>query len=339
MSAVVSSIIRELCHYFPSFFFTSQQTNEEDESLVDQEKKSIQTFVDGFRKKHENYCPEFIAEPLREALNESLADQKPLILYFHNKYHENSERFCNEILCDKDVSETIHENFLFWGCDISTEYAFEHLMRLPLPLTKFPCIYIVRKYHIDKPTRIYGSIQGCSFVYFYIYIHVHNNLNLFIYRTEEERSLREQQQQEYQNALERDRILEEERKKEEERQNIIQKQKEEEEKMKLDEENKYKLHIEEIRSTLPSPPSNGRGIRISLPNGQRFQQIVDPSISIQYLFDITDIYLYDHNIHIRDFELVTNMPKKTFSRNDTAILLKDEYPSGNIAFFIKDLNA
>uniref|UniRef100_A0A6B2L9J2 UBX domain-containing protein n=1 Tax=Arcella intermedia TaxID=1963864 RepID=A0A6B2L9J2_9EUKA len=63
------------------------------------------------------------------------------MLYLHSQNHQDTPRFCSEVLCTERVSTFLEDNFILWGGDVSTTPAFKLCNKYGT--TNFPFIAVV----------------------------------------------------------------------------------------------------------------------------------------------------------------------------------------------------
>ena len=138
---------------------------------------------------------------------------------------------------------------------------------------------------------------------------------------EEDRRLSQEQQEEYNMCLEHDRKMFEER----EMQKILSES--------LDEYyNEKKILIQNMEN------NEYYTVKIKFPKDNIIIKF-DINSKLSDIFDIIDIYIYENKLNIKNYNIVSNFPKKVFTKDDMFLELCELNLGQNFLIHIQDLDS
>jgi hypothetical protein len=157
------------------------------------------------------------------------------------------------------------------------------------------------------------------------YCEIHKPINRVVHETKytEDRNIIEQQNLEYEESLFVDKEMLELQREEEMFKKILIKSKE------TDVEEKKKKITEE-------PDSNYIYIKFKLSTGKSFQRKFSIFLNMYNVRNYVDVYLYENNIKIDNYYLVSNIPYQIFKISDNDLQLCDLFKEDKILLYIQN---
>mmetsp|Transcript_83654 Transcript_83654/g.210858 ORF Transcript_83654/g.210858 Transcript_83654/m.210858 type:complete len:430 (+) Transcript_83654:95-1384(+) len=155
--------------------------------------------------------PRFFEGSFAQALQAAQRDLKLLVVFLHSEHARDARSFCSTVICNDVVRTMLDENFLLWGGDIARMET--HYVSQMIHARQYPCLCVLLPASVDE-VRVIGAVQGEVQVDATISLLAACFEEMETHRAEmvarsaqqvEDRHLREQQDQEYQEALEMDR--------------------------------------------------------------------------------------------------------------------------------------
>jgi len=311
-------------------------------------------FISSFDRAYDVTHPRFEGGSYQTAVSEAHRQSKLLLVYLHSPMHEDSDRFCNNVICSESFTEYIDSNFLTWGGSIHNVEAYS--LCTQLAVTTFPALAVFQCQSqrsvkvVDKITGHHEEAAILEKLHAMTAVHqtIVNRFRAVDMRRQEETSLRAQQDAEFEEAMEMDRQA---RLKEEEDFRAREAAEQEEQlnsaialSKQLDEESAL---IRLKADLTPEPPVSSERkdvavIRFQLPSSasgpsakisRRFNQ----KDTIQVVYDYLRVYFYDEKIPVKNFVICTNFPKKDITDKSLTIDEVGLFPRG--ALFVSDLDA
>lgn len=230
--------------------------------------------------------PRFFEGSFSEALRRAQQDTKLLVIYLHSDMSRHTQSFCTQVLNNEFVRTMLDENFLLWGGDIARMET--HQVSQMIHARQYPWFCVLLPASVDE-IRVIGALDGEVQVDAAVALlaacfeEMEGHRAEIVARREqytEDRNLRTQQDQEYQEALEMDRRRTEQREEEErqaaEAQRIVEDQRRQEKEM-LDKAEAERNAVNERRkqaaAALPAESATSTArIALRLPTGQRVQR-------------------------------------------------------------------
>ena len=240
-------------------------------------------FITDFDYEYSPDHPRFIGGSYQTAVADAHTRSKLLMVYLHSPLHEDTDRFCNGVLCSSEFTEYVDNNFLLWG---GSTYDVEgYSLSLQLNVTSFPFIGIFQctgNRSVKLLDRFQGYTTGENITNKLQHMLIIHNAMIAQtqeqdFQRQEEISLRMKQDREYEEAMELDRqAIKQQEDEERERQRIeleTQQKQELEEALQLSKELDYQAMITRKKDKLPveptGPSSDIATIRFQLPQNAK----------------------------------------------------------------------
>uniref|UniRef100_A0A7S4W5Z3 UBX domain-containing protein n=1 Tax=Alexandrium monilatum TaxID=311494 RepID=A0A7S4W5Z3_9DINO len=238
--------------------------------------------------------PRFFEGSFSEALQAARREAKLLVLYLHSEHARHTQTFCSEVLSNDFVRTMLDENFLVWGGDIARMEA--HQVAQLVHARQYPWFCVLLPASVDE-IRVIGALNGevqvdqTSALLAACLDEMESHRAEIIARREqqvEDRQLREQQDQEYQQALEVDRKRMEEQQRMEREQREAERLAEEQRREEREERERREAELEALEArrrrraselAAEGPESTSR-LSLRLPAGQRIQRRFPPTATL-----------------------------------------------------------
>lgn len=312
--------------------------------------QDTRNFISDFESKFGSGHPNFFDRSQLAAVNEASQGLKYLLVYIHSPLHENSDRFCRQVLCSQSLSRFINQNMVFWAGSVWDAEGYGLSTQLKASTYPFLSLLLCRSNReVQVADRIQGHIEERELID--RLQNVMGTLNPEVARLQQELNMREQatrlrteQDREYQETMEADRKAREKKQQEAE-----QREREEEEaRQKAELEDAIQMSeqlakisaITRIRATLPpEPPADASAavVRFQLPLGAKVGRRFKKDETVQTVLDFLTLHFEDTGANISRFAVSTNYPKRQL--DDSAMTIEEAglYPRG--VLFVNDLNA
>lgn len=321
--------------------------------------ESRQGFLRRFQRKYGDAHPKFLeVAHFSQAMDYASRSGKLLLVYLHSEEHDDTERFCKEVLANPQVCEVLDANCLIFAISVSQ---FEgHRLASWFKAGAYPFTAIVSK--IDGQPVVGNRFDG--FVGDQELVKaVHDaqeefrNLNTALNSFSDEvsqssdqprmsstREILEQQEKEYIEALMKDneKLREEEIQKErlaQEKMARESREKELEELAKKEKEEQEKLAVirREKAAKVPAEPENGNEcirIQFRLPDGKSIRRkfhTTDSLVHLSNFIESHELLDVDGN-HIDDWEFMLSYPRKTFRKYESLTLIEAGIPDQTVIY-------
>lgn len=247
--------------------------------------------------------PRFYEGTFANAITTARRDLKLLVVYLHSENARWTQNFCMQVLGNDAVRQLLDENFLLWGGDVLRRES--HQVAQLIHARQYPCFTALLPVSVDE-IRVIGMVAGQVEPDAAIGLLAQCMEEMEGYRAEliarqvqhqEDRHLRQEQDQEYQEALARDREQEEQRQKEAAEREAVDRVEREaaEAKAKKEaakEERKRNLlnESEVLRKKLcaelgAEAPDYTARVSLRLPAGQRVQRKFKPTATLEEVYN------------------------------------------------------
>jgi FAS-associated factor 2 len=294
-------------------------------------------FVQNLEEKYGPIHPNFFIGSFQQLCNKAKNEFKFMIIYIHSPLHQDTDKFCREILCTQLISDFFNENFLCWGGNINFSDVYK--VNNTLSVSTYPFMAVLYNNPIEGIIileRIEGLINPEQLLLKLtevLEIHGPTLANAWQEFNERERNRKiiEEQDMAFLQSLKEDQEKEmkekEERRQLEEQQKAIEREKEKQQK-KIEEKKKRK---EEILAKLPPEPSdNEKGVThlvIRLPDGCRLHRKFLSHQKLEEIFNFVESQSeYDNT----EYELVMNFPRKIFNDKNITIEEAGLFPQASL---------
>lgn len=302
------------------------------------------------------------AHAVRKAHRES----KFLLVYLHSPLHDDTNRFCSQVLCSESVLRLVNGSdssgaeqqdssssggeVVAWAGQVWDPEAYNLSMDLNAASFPFVALLVCQS---ERSVRVLDRIQGfigqaqlterLQHSMAATQVQIDQIRNEQIVRTAEA-SLRVEQDREYMQAMETDRqqqqaaqrarAAREEAEQEEEQRLQL------EEAMALSAQLTHDSALSKKRAVLQRDTPTGSDsalIRFQLPQGTKVSQTFWKSDPVEILYDFLSVHFEDNDIPIVNFMVSTNFPKKDLTDRALTVMDVGLYPRG--ALFVHNLDS
>lgn len=321
--------------------------------------QDTQRFIDDFETRYGSVHPNFFPSSYQAAVVRAKETNKLLLVYLHSPIHEDTAKFCQNVLCNNNFINFVNENAIMWIGRVWDPEAF--VLSSQLRTSAFPfmalliCPTNTSAQLVDRIQgemgadalldRLRGATQGVSSLL--------NHNRVQSTRRAEANRLREQQDREYHESMLADqreavrRAEEQRREAEEEETRKI------EEEIKQNEENEKRLREENklqnlkdffVRNPEPPAPVGGKSedvatVRFQLPKGTKLSRRFYKHDKVQIVYDFLTVHFADSQWLgiVKNFSVTTHFPKQEL--DDMNLTLEDVglYPRGML--YVQDLDS
>jgi FAS-associated factor 2 len=322
-------------------------------STVRDPQRDVSKFVAEFEEAYGSEHPEFFVGSYSQVLEEAKKELKFLLIYLHSEDHQDTDRFCTDVLSNQELRSYISENFIVWGC--SVKYPEGHRVSEALRESTYPflAVVVLRQHRMVVVGRQEGYIQAQPLVtWLEKTVREYESFIVAARADRDERNftreIRNEQDALYEETLRQDQEREEQKREEEVRQLQAEEEErlqEEAERRRVDEEHEKKSRIQnmkiELASEVPSEPelSCKEAIRIliKLPEGQRLERRFLPTHTMHHLY----YFVFCHPDSPDEFDIVTNFPRRVLAckPDDEPLTLAAAGFGRSEMLFVNDLDA
>ena len=115
------------------------------------------SFIQNFNQKYGLQHPGFQTSSYRNAVVEALRQRKILLVYIHSPLHEDTDRFCEQVLSTQSVTQYVNDQCVFWAGSVWNTEAFN--LSLQLQATTFPFVAAI-VCQSDRIIQVIGRLSG-----------------------------------------------------------------------------------------------------------------------------------------------------------------------------------
>ena len=72
-------------------------------------------FLSDFERRYSDVHPEFHGRSYKSAVREAFRESKFLIIYLHSPLHENTDQFCQQVICKREVADYCNRSAVTWA--------------------------------------------------------------------------------------------------------------------------------------------------------------------------------------------------------------------------------
>jgi len=282
------------------------------------------------------------------AMEQSKREGKCLLVYLHSPLHYNSEAFCRSVLSAEAFVNCANDNFMCWGCDVTSPDGYLTSQRLGV--TDFPAVVLVAVVGSERKivARLEGMIGEQTMVAGLMQAVNQNRemLDRIVAAQQQqatEREYQEAQQRQFREAVEADTRREEELQRAAEEQEAAEEATRLQEALLLSQQLNRQSSLERSRSKLELGPEPTEGnmvrIRFKLPSGKKLQRKFLATDTFELVRAFVSVSLSDMDQNIDNFNLNTQFPKRSFTADEAALTLQEAGLSGAVALFVQDLDS
>ena len=114
-------------------------------------------FINDFNQKYGFQHPTFLGLSYQNAVSLAFRSHKPLLVYIHSPLHEDSNTFCEDILCTQNISHIIDENLCFWAGNIWSTEAYAISNQLKASCFPFLAVLVCQS---ERTVQVIDKIHG-----------------------------------------------------------------------------------------------------------------------------------------------------------------------------------
>jgi len=298
---------------FTSLFGMNQRSSRP----VGDPRGDVAAFSRQWEDRYGDQHPPFNTGSYSQVLEEAKRDLRFLLVYLHCEEHQDTNRFCREVLSNSQVVGQIEtSNIIFWGCSVDRAEGFRVSQALRENSYPFLAMIVLRQNRMVVVGRQEGLIQSEALVQ-WIQDTV-TDFEAFIVAARAERDernldreIRNEQEAAFAETLRRDQEREQRAREQEE---VERREEEERERLRREELDRkdqiVKLKVE-LADQIPDEPEMGGEdtvrVLIKLPGGQRLERRFLLSHSLKHIY----YFVFCHPDSPDQFDIVTNFPRRT----------------------------
>lgn len=297
----------------------------------------------------------FVVQTYKNAAATATRNSKCLLVYLHSPLHQDTDKFCAEVLGSEAVLACVQRHFVVWGAQLSS--ADGVILSEALRVSHYPFLAVLST-RPDGADVLIDKIQGeldpvvvaerLSRAAEYVEESLEERRRQENIRREDRR-LRNEQDREFEESLENDRRKAEAERLEAERLEAEKRRALDEARLAREREEERLLErqrvVERKRARLGDEPESSSTskktarIRIQLPNGVKAdRRFIVEEHTVQHLRDWVDVYLEDNQVDIEEYALATNYPRRVLT-DDILDQTLQQAELGNKVLYVQDINA
>merc|ERR1719242_2168335 len=249
-------------------------------------KEEVVQFCREFDETYGATHPPFTRLGYYQALEEAKRDLRFLLVYLHCEDHQDTDRFCREVLSSQTVIQQIQDlNILFWSCSVRRAEGYKVSQALRENSYPFLALMVLRQHRMVVVARQEGLVQPEQLTNWLRNTVTEYEAFIVAARADRaernmDREIRNQQEAEYEETLRRDQEREERGREQEERETLRRAELEKKDKI-------VRLKIELANKIPEEPEASGEDvvrILIKLPGGQRLERRFLLSHSLEHIY-------------------------------------------------------
>ncbi|XP_065844048.1 FAS-associated factor 2-like [Oscarella lobularis] len=283
-------------------------------SAVDEVRAFATAFDSRYGANHPPFCP----LSYNDAVAKARRDINFLLVYLHSWEHEQTDRFCRDVVCSSGFVEYVERNnVIMWACDVNSHEGFRASQVMRESAYPYLAVICINDSQMAIVGRIEGYIGCDELLARLVEILENNEPSLVVAREEKHRrnesvALREQQDYAYLESLRKDEEKEKEKKEKENAARL-----EAERKLEKEREEKNRADtLAELRKSKrlqmgeePAPDDkDSTKILIRFPSGKRLERRFKKSDTLETLYDF--VFCEDETLDVDRFVLFSSYPRK-----------------------------
>jgi len=313
----------------------------------------VETFIEQYERSYGVNHPPFHRDSYAQALEVAKRELRFLLVYLHSEDHQDTDRFCTEVMANQEVVTYLSESMLVWACSVRRPEGYR--VSQALRESTYPCLamIVLRQHRMVVVGRQEGFIQAAPLLAWLRRTVTDYEAFIVAARVERDernldREIRNEQEQAFQETLrqdqEREQRLAEEDRKRQEAEEEERRKKEEEERIRRAEQDRVALIqqqkidlVNEIPEEPESTDPTAVRVLIKLPGGQRLERRFLMSHSLRHIY----YFVFCHPDSPNEFEIVSNYPKRRLAckPTDEPISLAEAGFSKSEMLFVNDLES
>jgi len=261
--------------------------------------------------------PPFHRGSYAQVLEEAKRELKFLLVYLHCEDHQDTNKFCSEVLNNPVVIDHIvASNIVFWGCSVRRPEGYRVSQALRENTYPFLAMIVLRQNRMVVVGRREGLVEADTLVQWIETTVTDYEAFIVAARAERDernldREIRSEQEAAFAETLRRDQEREQRAREQEE---VDRREEEERERLRREEldrkENIVKMKVE-LAGEIPEEPELGGEdtvrVVIKLPGGQRLERRFLLTHSLKHIY----YFVFCHPDSPDQFDIVTNFPRRT----------------------------
>ena len=282
-------------------------------------------FLSDFERRYSDVHPEFHGRSYKSAVREAFRESKFLIIYLHSPLHENTDQFCQQVICKREVADYCNRSAVTWAGSVWDTEAYELSHQLRVATYPFVAMLMCRSEGMAEVVdRYQGTIEAGSLLNRLrnVMLSFQTNMNSArvqqqrrradsILREEQDRDFRETEAQDRANRERREREAAESRAREEE----VRVQQEREAAVAEEAKATMQRRVEQMQAE-PTTSTDVATVRFQLPNGSKVTRRFEKGALIRSVYDWLEVHLFSVQSETTRFSISTAHPK---------VELKDEH--------------
>ena len=126
-------------------------------------KEEVLQFCREFEEQYGASHPPFTRLGYYQALEEAKRDLRFLLVYLHCEDHQDTDRFCREVLSSQTVTQQIEDlNIMFWACSVRKMEGYKVSQALRENTYPFLALIVLRQHRMVVVARQEGMVQPDS---------------------------------------------------------------------------------------------------------------------------------------------------------------------------------
>ena len=251
-------------------------------SQVADPRGDVAAFCSDWEKSYGREHPPFNSGSYSQVLEEAKRELKFLLVYLHCEDHQDSERFCKEVLSNTAMVEQVAaSNIIFWGCSVTRPEGYRVSQALRENTYPFLAMIVLRQNRMVVVGRREGMVQLENMVQWIQDTVTDYEAFIVAARAERDernldREIRSEQEQAFAETLRRDQEREQRAREQEE---VERREEEERDRLRreeLDRKDQIVRMKVELAGEIPEEPELGMEdtvrVVIKLPGGQRLER-------------------------------------------------------------------
>ena len=114
-------------------------------------------FIGEFDLKYSSQHPTFVDGSYQSAVARAFQQSKFLLIYLHSPMHEDTAKFCNQVLCSESFSQFANQNVVCWAGKIWDPEAYDLSSQLRASSYPFIALLLCQS---DRVVQIADRVQG-----------------------------------------------------------------------------------------------------------------------------------------------------------------------------------
>jgi len=278
-------------------------------------------FIEEFDESYSPNHPQFCSSSYQEAVQQAYQSSKFLVVYLHSPLHEDTPKFCRQVLCTRNVSLVLGEHAVVWAGSVWAPEAYE--LSTQLRVSSFPFVAVlvcpsVRE--VNVVDRIQGYMDETPFTErLENCIRANNSalnaVRLTAARLQESNDLRAQQDREFRDMEESTR-REAERRVREATERAVREEEERNSALAAEQAEQAKRQQREVelrrkKEMLLEPPNTADAatIRFQLPLGAKLSRRFLRTSTVKELCDFLDVHFAEAGGSTTRFAVSSHFPK------------------------------